>query len=426
MLSTCDYIGCFEKLEFTRQNNGYCKKHEKNIVNDPTLISSIFPKHLFKNNIPDQNVYQDMFNKCAAGDHASRDIFNRMMNVLEECQKQIAPTNKSIAATKLFDRMEELKNDIIQINENDNTDHDHNMTQTLSNTDMSDSPTKSSTTTQKLSSKLQQRIRQKRIQSRTNKNSKTNQKVLKKVKRIIRENRSGDKVTEEVEETISSSQKLETLTIFKTEEELELFVEQTTERYETTINEYSKNKELVYSSLMKWFQEIAQERTEENLTKDISMEKLMRMNYSQNQKEIIIYWKLWQALWHDDVSAPPLQYIDYYTIEALADGNRKMFHCAFSSDKLNSKCVKVSVPEILLRAIPAYRDILGAFFIAKFIPYKKIYMKHQRARELYMQSKNEAEVDEALNNMIDEEDTGFSSDLFPEINPRVCYIKVHD
>lgn len=448
--ATCDYIGCFEKVKYTPQNNGYCLKHEKNIINDPTLtryngFSTVpFPDSLFRpyntnstttdhsspssssspqNIAPLQQAYKNMFDTCSTPtNHTDQNIFSRMMTMLEECQQHIGPSQQSVATARLFDRMEELKNDIISNNNNNN-----NISRHMNGSDSFPPQNEKSSSTQKLSQKLQKRIRQKHVESRTNIKSRTNQKVLKKVKRLVRENKQGDKVTEEVEETISSSQKFETLTKFKTEHELELFVEQTTENYITKINEYAKNKELVYSSLIKWFQEIAQERAEENLTRDVAMNQLLGdHSYSQNQKEILIYWKLWQALWHDDAVVPILQHIFYYTVEPLADGNRKVFHCAFSDDKLNQNYVRVSVPEILLRALPAYANMLEAFFISKFVPFKKIYMKHQRAREIYLESKNEKEVDEALENVIDEEDHGFKSELFPEINPQVCYIKVND
>jgi hypothetical protein len=402
-------MGCFERVvrgdEY--EHGGYCPDHVKSVAR--------WDRHVgqgFRNDTE----FRKMFGALATTKD-DQTIFSKMLITLEECKQQLTrnPTDDRSERLDFLCRMEELKQDIIS-----------EATNPLSPPSQPPPPTPPPTN---LHDKLQQRIRQKHTEARTStaKNTKVNRKIHKKIKRIIREAPSGEKVTEEHEETEDQSEKFETLVQFKTERELEVFVEETTERYESKLNEYAQNRDLVFGSLEKWFADIAQERIRDNLDTTLSIRELIQSSLDLFQKQTIMYWQLWTSLWPDSakpITLPILQQIVYYNVETLADGPRKMFHCRFSDHKLSSNSIVLSVPEVLMRALPGYTDVIHAFFVSKFIPFKKIFMKYRRQQELGLRSPDPSEVEDILNRILEEEEVGgFQDDKFPEINARVCFHK---
>jgi hypothetical protein len=345
------------------------------------------------------------------------DLFSKMIATLDQCKTQCSRKSHM----DLFDRIEDLRQEII-------TEAIKNTSDSVNplSTDPSSAASNASTAT-----KLNQRIRQKHTETRTSRNSHVKQDIHRKVKRIIRE-KAGEKITEEYEEIKDYSEKMETLIQFKTERELEMYVEETTERYESKINEYAKNKELVFSALTLWFEELALEKSKSKVDVSLPIKEIINNDKIELfDKHVILYWQLLNYMWADSSdtahrspqSMPVLQQIIYYGIEQFPDGPRKVFHCNFSTHKLDSKFITLSVPEILLRALPCYTDIIHAFFISKFIPFKKIFMKHRRHLEILLDSKQESELGDAIDSLLEEDETGFKDDRFPEINPRVCYCK---
>ena len=390
MATRCDYIGCFQTVQ--TDSDTYCPNHARIGSMLKPLSHSEYPKVMDTMGTSEQD----------------SSLYSKMLVLLEE-YKQIRPMPLDRKENiDFYTRMDELRTEILN-----------------EEAKVRQSTSVGTPSVQCLRQKLHQRIRQKHTETRTNKNSKVNQKTLKKVKRIIRE-KGGEKITEEHEETEDQSERMETLVQFKTEQELDVYVEETTERYDSKMVEYAQNKELVFSSLSKWFEEIANERTKDRLDTSLPIQKLMNTpRLDLFQKQTIIYWQMWSNLWQTDTEVPPLpvlQQIIYYTIETLPDGPRKMFHCKFSHNKLAPESIVVSVPEIFLRAFPCYSDVIHAFFISKFIPFRKLFMKHRRQQELNLQSADQQLADATLDNIMDEEDQcGFKDDQITEINPKVCY-----
>jgi hypothetical protein len=287
------------------------------------------------------------------------------------------------------------------------------------------SPHPPSSSISALREKLKQRIRQKHTETRTNLNSKSNQKTLKRLRRVIRE-KDGEKITEEHEELEESKETCSSLTEFKTEQELDVYVEQSTERYEQKITDYAQNKDLVFSCLSKWYEELMVERLTDKLDTSITLQQLVckDSSYSLLQRQTILCWKLWECLWDDSKPLPILQQITYYTIDNYADGPRKSFHPRFSYHKMADESIEVFVPEIFLRSFTQYKDVIRAFFLTKFIPFRKLFLQHRRQQELLLTSGNDSDYSCALDGLLDEEEQlGFSDERFSEINPRVCYHK---
>lgn len=365
MSSHCDFIGCFDQ---PLKGEHFCAQHvqSRQIQMTPDSIRESV-RSMF------QNVSQTP---------SDRELFSRML------QQFCDPTNHTPVKSD-----EQLRSDILR---------------------------------QSTHQKSSAHVRQKHSTSKTSATSDIRQQTKRRVKRIIRE-RGGEKVTEEHEESTVESTQHDTLIKFKTEREIDLFVDETTSGYEQRLNDHAKNKELVFSCLTKWFEEVSFVKLRDGLDVSQDMGSLMQNQaYDLEQKQTVVYWQLWTHLWTPEtIKAPVIQQITYYTIEVLPDGPRKVFLCKFSDNKLSPQFVLASVPEVLLRAIPAYNDIIRAFFVSKFIPFKKAFMKHQRNRELQLESKDEVQVDEALDGMFDDEESGgFKLSAFPEVDPRMCYHKV--
>jgi len=398
--SHCDYIGCFDQ---PIRSETYCSKHINSLVGRFRVT-------------PTSEEMTSMFGTLGTSEQDT-DLFSKMIATLDQCKTQCSRKSHM----DLFDRIEDLRQEII-------TEAIKNTSDSVNplSTDPSSAASNASTAT-----KLNQRIRQKHTETRTSRNSHVKQDIHRKVKRIIRE-KAGEKITEEYEEIKDYSEKMETLIQFKTERELEMYVEETTERYESKINEYAKNKELVFSALTLWFEELALEKSKSKVDVSLPIKEIINNDKIELfDKHVILYWQLLNYMWADSSdtahrspqSMPVLQQIIYYGIEQFPDGPRKVFHCNFSTHKLDSKFITLSVPEILLRALPCYTDIIHAFFISKFIPFKKIFMKHRRHLEILLDSKQESELGDAIDSLLEEDETGFKDDRFPEINPRVCYCK---
>lgn len=385
----CDYIGCSERLRDGRETI-YCPNHMRigqQLSNLKLADYSGLLEQLLVSNTKD----------------SSKQLFSKMLS------SQPHPDRKD--RSEFHQHMDEWRADIVD-------DHPP-----LDKPPSPPLPHSASV----LRERLQRRIRQKHTETRTN--SKTHQKIRKKVKRIIRE-KGGEKITEEHEETEDHSERIESLVQFQTEQDVESYAEETTERYETKMIEYGQNKELVFSSLSKWFEAVALEKNQDQLDATLSIQPLLRSKLDLFQKQTVIYWQLWDALWKSEdtdpttVVLPVLQHIIYYTIETFPDGPRKVFHCKFSHHKLAPESIVVSVPEIFLRAFPCYADVIRAFFVTKFIPFRKTFMKHCRQQELLRHSSDNAEVELAADQALDEEESGgFQDEKIPEINPRVCYVK---
>jgi len=317
---------------------------------------------------------------------------------------------------------EKLKSEIVRYDK----DMD-NVVDKISDADKFSTDSELSPPIYKLREKLRQRIRQKHVQSRTNVNSKSNQKTLKRIRRVIRE-KNGEKITEEHEEMQETKETCSSLTEFKTEQELDVYIEQSTERYEQQMIDYAQNKELVFSSMAKWYQELMMDRLTDKLDTTISIQQLVsktsNLHYDLLQRQTILCWKLWECLWDDSKPLPILQQIVYYTIDNYADGPRKSFHARFSYHKMADEWIEVFVPEIFLRAFEQYKDTIRAFFMTKFIPFRKLFMQHLRHQESQLKSGDEANSSRAIDEILDEEEKlGFSHEKFSEINPRVCYHK---
>ena len=393
----CEYIGCFTRIVHTPHNNGYCARHVTSLVNHahPPLSGGDM---------------KDMMGQLGTSEEDTN-VFSRMLQTLDDCKRNMAPVENRTKRIELFDRIENLRQDIIS---------------SMSPTGRCSVPSEPSPPALSLQEKSQTRVRQKHTETRSSRQSRVHQKTLRKVKRIIRE-REGEKITEEHEETHDNVEKMETLVQFKTEQEVEAYVEETTERYETQLNEYAKNKELVFCSLSKWVEELAEDKNQARLSIVPIRTLLDDARMDLYNKHIVIFWRLLSELWQDEsegpqVPLPVLQQIVYYSIESFPDGPRKVFHCKFSDHKLSSRTMVVSVPEILLRAIPCYGNTIHAFFMTKFIPFKKVFMKYRRQLELAYESSHDKEVSDALDCAMNEEEAnGFRDERFPEINPRVCY-----
>ena len=242
------------------------------------------------------------------------------------------------------------------------------------------------------------------------------------IRRIIHESPTGERTTVEHEDRVESHKEFTTLSTFKTSEELEMFVEQSTHAYESKLNEYAQKSEIVLGALTKWFDELKMEKKTEGLVTDLSMDAILSGTLPESTRETIVQWNLWALLFNrSHPFVPVLQSIFYYTIDQYPDGNRKTFHCKFSSDRMNLDSVSVRVPEVLLRGIPIYSNVIHAFFETKFIPFKKKFMNNRRQQELTFNSKSSEENRITLDQMIEEHDFGYSDPNCNEINPRTCY-----
>lgn len=332
--------------------------------------------------------------------------------LLESNKRQFPDLDKPI---QTVDQFEMLKSEIVN----------NDQSSSISHLQSPPSPQPASSSISALREKLKQRIRQKHTETRTNLNSKSNQKTLKRLRRVIRE-KDGEKITEEHEELEETKETCSSLTEFKTEQELDVYVEQSTERYEQKITDYAQNKDLVFSCLSKWYEELMVERLTDKLDTSIALQQLVckDSSYSLLQRQTILCWKLWECLWDDSKPLPILQQITYYTIDNYADGPRKSFHARFSYHKMADESIEVFVPEIFLRSFTQYKDVIRAFFLTKFIPFRKLFLQHRRQQELLLASGNDSDYSCALDGLLDEEEQlGFSDERFSEINPRVCYHK---
>ena len=256
-------------------------------------------------------------------------------------------------------------------------------------------------------------------------------------RRVIFE-KDGTRTT--IEEKIKNSQKfteqIESLTIFKTEHEIDEFVQHTTHLYETKLDEYAKQFTMIEMALRKWMCELHQSKKSIAFHFSTIRELVENSNLELEQKFDAVYCRLFDALFeltstpskHQSQSQPTtfvlpvLQQIVKYTMQTFPDGNLKVLHCKFGDDKFSQPSIIVSVPEILLRALPPYLDQIHAFFVVKFIPFKSAFMKHRRKLEIDSESIDETSRQNAIDVSLSEVDYPYHDVRFPEIDPRMCLI----
>jgi hypothetical protein len=277
---------------------------------------------------------------------------------------------------------------------------------------------------------LKQKLKRQIHLRRTNKTrssakfSKKNRKIHKLIHRICTEHPDGTKVTKESEQLSSESTEEKSSFLFETEEQIHLFVKEDTKRYEDGINNYANNTSLVFSSLEKWYDQLGTALLKEQCPTDLTIETLL---YSPSAaglpKDMIIQWQLFKRLWSPQTKIPVLKSIIFYTINPYPDGNRKEFHCQFSDSVVNKEYIDVVVPEILLRAIPNYRDTIQAFFHYQFIPFKKAFMNECRLQRLLANSKVEEEISTGTDEALDRIDQAYTNPAYPSIDHRVCFVR---
>lgn len=406
----CNYIGC-KNTPF--QSKSYCEKHNKIMLRVDDFVPNI------NFNDPELQPILAQFN----------------ITILQPPQPLRPPSQR----TEEDDKITQDKTYSPYKNINRTLDLDRLKQEIITPFENSKNPSN-----QLLKEKLHKAMNMKKTQTKTLKHKHKTKKMMKKIHRIITEKNNGEKIIEEFEESISEKKNITLSTKFKSEQEINMYVEESTELYTNKITEYAQNKELVFSSLKQWFQDIQKDISdlsrEENVSiqslENISMEQLLDNNYNYSYKESIVQWKLWDALWKEEkdnnnnnntsIYLPILQSISFYTIEPLADGKRKVFQCQFSSSRTNRKILTVSVPEILLRAFKNYLPLINAFFISKFIPFKKLFMKHKMLDndEEVNEEVNEELTNTRQNKLIEAQDEIFSVPSIPEINPCVCYYVV--
>jgi hypothetical protein len=235
-------------------------------------------------------------------------------------------------------------------------------------------------------------------------------------------------------------------TLSLTYQEILTFVLQSTHDYEKKLNEYAKNKFIVIQSLSNWYKDLQHDiRLIQSRFKNVSSWTLDKIISAKtltfSEKENLILMHIWNLFLSQHTvsldhghSVWPSHYIDfdhihYYTIEPTPDGYRKMFQC-----KVNQFII--SIPEILLRAIPYYHDFIHSFFILKFIPFKHLFISFCQDKHFNSHSTDSQQPSSQHQEQYQHEQDDYSS-LFDhmdldlefqhptiyEINPRVCYNK---
>ena len=294
-------------------------------------------------------------------------------------------------------------------------------------------------------------FRKKLVQhTESSQSTKTRQKAkhtITQTRRVILE-KDGTKTTteEKIKDSKQFTELIESLTVFKSEKEVDEFVERTTTTYESKLNEYAKNVVLIETALEKWMCELHQSRQLANLNFESIRQLVTNSNLELEQKFDAIYCRLIDILLatqpqlsathsqshsqhsatplpHDPFKFPVLQQIVKYTMQTFPDGNLKVFHCKFGDHKFSEHFIIVSVPEILLRAFSFYSNQLHAFFIVKFIPFMSAFMKHRRQLEIDFESADETNRQGAIESTLAEVDNPYQDSRFPEIDPRMCFIK---
>jgi hypothetical protein len=233
-------------------------------------------------------------------------------------------------------------------------------------------------------------------------------------------------IEEKIKDARKFTEKIESLTVFTSEKEVDEFVEQTTHTYEIRLNEYAKNIEMIKTALGKWMCELHQMKQLANLNFETIRGLVENQNLELSQKFDAVYCRLIHVLLHQPQShhiLPVIQSIVKYTTQTFPDGNLKVFHCKFGDDHFSKHSIIVSIPEILLRALSPYRNTIHAFFVVKFIPFKSAFMKHRRQLELDVESTDETVRCNAIETLLIENDTSYQDARFPEIDPRTCMIK---
>ena len=260
------------------------------------------------------------------------------------------------------------------------------------------------------------------------KRSKTKRKKHQKIsqtRRVIFE-KDGTKTT--IEENVTHSQKItekiESLSIFKSDQEVDEYVEQTTHLYESKLNEYATNITMIETALRKWMCELHQSRQTTNLYFDTIRHLTENSKLDLEQKFDAVYCRLFDVLGgYSQHVLPVLQQIVKYTMQTFPDGNLKVLHCKFGDDKFSEHSIIVSVPEILLRSLVPYLNHLHAFFVLKFVPFQKAFIKHRRKLEIDHESTDETSRKNAIDALLTELDNPYEDTRFYEIDPRVCMIK---
>lgn len=255
------------------------------------------------------------------------------------------------------------------------------------------------------------------------------------VNRVIRE-QGREKITEEQEETLQQSDHHSTLSHFQTTQDVDVFVTTSTAQYEAKFNEYTQNRELVGTSLQQWFQQLTRDVTAladshprgKGLLQATLQEWAGDARLDLWDKQLLVCSRFMRALWdrQEEQRLPFLQQVIWYSIDTFPDGPRKTLTCRWADTRWATDSIEVEVPEVLLRTFPVYTSMLHAFFVVKFVPFKQLFMKHRRERELaWERAIQTSEPGEStLDDFLDEEEqNGFRDPRFPEIDPRVCYCK---
>lgn len=246
----------------------------------------------------------------------------------------------------------------------------------------------------------------------------------------------GKQVVETLE-TVSNQQSGQTLDLHALQEDqIDMRVTQDTIDYAIKFQQtISNNPSLVTQTLHKWFEEIVHYNKQHQLPNDLSMSQVLsltqhpslpNLELSQQDKEYVVLWKLWQH-YHEPnkYPAPHLKAILFYGRNSYKGQMSKDFQCQFGSEnKMDLSSVNVHVPELLLRAIPTFVPVIDAFFQLHFIPFRKEFLKAMRLHCLQneqLTSSGEGIRHEASDTfMLDLDDASLPHSDF--IDSRNCYV----
>ena len=374
----CNYIGCLNVLDSTETE--YCFIHSKSLLATQKNIQKSEMKELLTE---------------IACNQKDEILFSKMFDILSSETLPCKITHSDLKKSILCETLNEIPRLI-----------DEESTQPLP--------------------LLETRYSSKKIRSlkKSTKKRKKEKQTRTQTRRFIYE-KNGETLTieDETKETKMSTEKFHSLTVFKTEEEIEEYVQQTTQIYESKLNEYAQNKAVVGIALEKWIDELYKTKCEKNLKFSTIEELITNSDLDLDDKYDVVYCRLIDEMLQSEIQQTPLpslQKIIKYTMQTFADKNLKVFHCHFGT---RQHSLIVSVPEILMRSIPVYANTIHAFFLVKFIPFKCSFMKHRRNLELAYESGDETTKSEILDTMLLESDNSYFDDRFPEIDPNVCVIK---
>ena len=255
----------------------------------------------------------------------------------------------------------------------------------------------------------------------------------KKTRRVIVEEKDKRTIFEDED---NQTTHFKSLSSFKTIKELEIFVAQDTQNYSTKLNQYAQNIELTHMVMKKWIQNMLHDyiqfRTRNQITQifPFTLISIISSDFDVCDKQILFTSRLIYEIWGDDNNHSPckelpiLQNINGYGFEQTPDGQRKVFDCEFSSSRLSPDLIIVTLPEIIIRSISQYANVIDAFFISKFIPFKTRFMKHRRELELVVNDHNvdSDRLDQIADIILHEEETGYRDPQIFNIDPKICFI----